>query len=87
MTERTTTRTFDFRHPFALPGVDGILPAGTYVLETDEEAIPGLSFVAYRRVRSTLAISGWFGGSDVRQVATIDPKDLDAVLALDARVR
>jgi hypothetical protein len=40
----TTTKSVTFRRPFSLKCADGFQPAGTYVVETEEEAIPGLSF-------------------------------------------
>jgi hypothetical protein len=50
VTERVTRKTVSFRHPFVLAGVEGEHPAGTYVVETTEEPVGGLSFIAYRRV-------------------------------------
>ena len=49
MNERTTRKSVTFLHPFSLAGIDEILEAGTYIVETLEEANEGLSFVAYRR--------------------------------------
>ena len=86
MFERTTTRTVTFTRPFQIEGIDGLLPPGAYEIETDEELIPGLSFTAYRRTRTaiTLHMDGT-GSPRARQVVTIDPADLEAALALDAR--
>lgn len=39
-----------------LEGVDGPLQAGTYSIETDEEQIPGLSFIVYRRIQTTIIV-------------------------------
>jgi len=50
MMVRTVESTVAFNHPFRLISVDTILPAGEYRLVTDEEEIPGLSFIAYRRI-------------------------------------
>ena len=66
-----------------MPGVSGQLPAGTYVVETDEELIPGLSFTAFRRVRTTMIVPANFGGTSVRQLVDIDPEDLTAALLQD----
>jgi hypothetical protein len=49
MTVRTATKSVTFCHPFSLKGADGLQPAGTYAVETEEEAVPALSFLAYRR--------------------------------------
>ena len=54
MTIRTTRTTVTFKHPFALRGYDGVLPAGDYRVLTDEELIDGLSFLAYRRVATLI---------------------------------
>ena len=78
MTVRTTTKSVTFRRPFSLKGADGLQPAGTYVVETEEEAIPALSFLAYRRLSTTMTLSTRYGGAAVRQVVTIDPADLEA---------
>ena len=51
---RTTSRTVTFRMPFSIAAVEHELPAGAYLLETDEELIQGLSFPAYRRVTAFL---------------------------------
>lgn len=86
MLERTITRTVAFERPFRLGTVDALLPAGSYIVETDEEMIPGLSFVAYRRVRTTINLpSTAFGSASARQVVTIDPEDLARALEVDAK--
>jgi len=50
MTTRTHRATYSFVRPFALAGVDHMLPPGTYDVITDEELIDGLSFPVYRRL-------------------------------------
>lgn len=83
--ERTTTRTVIFQHPFTLAAVDGPLPAGSYVIETDEELIAGLSFTAYRRVCTSIILpTTAFGSATARQVVTVEPDALDAALLRDA---
>jgi hypothetical protein len=54
MTVRTTRTTISFSQPFELRDLDGIQPAGDYLLDTDEELIEGLSRLAYRRVATLL---------------------------------
>lgn len=85
MMERTTTKTVVFHRPFAIGGVDGLLPPGSYAVETEEELIPGVSFLAYRRVRTTMILPIAFGITTARQVVTIDPEDLEAALVRDAQ--
>ncbi len=84
MTERITHTTVTFRHPFELAGVEGEQPAGTYAVETTEESIGGLSLLAYRRVSTTIVVTSRQFGAASRQVATIEPSDLDAALKVDA---
>jgi len=84
MTERTTQTTVVFRHPATIEGLLRRLPAGTYLVETDEEQIAGLSFVAYRRVQTTILVPADFGMNAGRQVVTIDPAALQAAIERDA---
>jgi hypothetical protein len=83
MSVRTITRNVTFRRAFSLQGVDGMQPPGTYAVETDEEQILGLSFLAYRRMTTTITLPVPNGGLVARQVSTIDPADLESALARD----
>jgi hypothetical protein len=82
MDERVTSRLVTFVQPFSLSGVDGELAAGTYTIETVEEPIAGLSFLAYRRVSTAIVLSA--NGGRSRQIVTIDAQDLAAVEARGA---
>jgi len=84
VTERVTRNIVSFRHPFEIAGVEGKHPAGTYVVETTEEPIVGLSFLAYRRVSTTITLASQSFGPTSRQVVTINPQDLVAAQARDA---
>jgi hypothetical protein len=86
MSQRTTLKTVKFNNPFRLNGVDPTLPAGTYLIETDEEAIAEISFVDYRRVRTTLTVLTETGHAQGWQVFSIDPHDLEAALSRDVSV-
>ena len=86
MHERTTRKSVTFLHPFSLAGIDEKLDAGTYIVETLEEAIEGLSFIAFRRVSTTIVTTAKGYGQGVRQVVTIDPRDLAAAQELDAEI-
>ena len=87
MPERTTYTSVTFLHPFSLAGVDGVQPPGTYSIETVEETLDDLSFVAYRRVSTTIVLPAVGTPSRKRQVVPIDPRDLEAAQKQDAEAR
>lgn len=84
MTTRTTQTIVVFKRAFSLNGVEGKLPAGSYVVETEEEQIYALSFAAYRRVATTIALPSIGTTSLIQQVVTIEPEDLAAAQERDA---
>ena len=84
MLERTTRKSVTFRHPFVIAGIDEKLAPGTYDVETCEELIEGLSFVAYRRVSTTIVVAVTGHGQSARQVVAIDPLDLEVAQKIDA---
>ena len=86
MPERTTHSSVTFSHPFSLAGVDGVQPAGTYTIETVEETLDNLSFVAYRRVSTTIVLPAVGIPTRQRQVVPIDPRDLEAAQKRDAEM-
>ncbi|PWC45761.1 hypothetical protein [Azospirillum sp. TSO22-1] len=79
-TTRTTIKTVTFTHPFALRGMDAERPAGTYVVETDEELIEPLSFAAYRRIATWIRLPQQAGPDGGAQTALIDPDELNEAL-------
>jgi hypothetical protein len=86
MTIRTSSRTIRFRNPFLIEGFEEELPAGTYVVETDEELIEGISFAAYRQISMFLRLNDTPGRPGVKQVLTINREDLEAALRRDAAI-
>ncbi len=85
MATRTTETTVTFRRPFTLTAIDGVQPAGTYRLETDEDLLPGLSFHAFQRVATMLHLPAMFTSGGTRQVVTVDPTEL--AIALEADIK
>ena len=81
MNTRTTASTITFQAPFTLNENVGQLPAGTYEIEVDEEAIALGERPAFRRV-ATLLIVREPGSTRTLQ---IDSKQLDVALERDAR--
>lgn len=80
MTTRTARTTVTFTRRFAFDGIEGEHPPGTYDVDTDEELIEDLSFLAWRRVATAIHLPK--GGA--MQMHRIDPAELDANLAADA---
>jgi hypothetical protein len=82
---RTTETMVTFRHPFVLAAVAATQPAGTYRLVTEEEEIPGLSFVAFRRTAMMLHLPALSTASATHQVVPVDPLEWAAVVEADGR--
>ena len=83
MSLRTKRETITFTKPFTLRGVDGLHKAGTYTVETDEAAIEGISFMAYRRVATMIFMPLHGAGPGSLQSVPVDPRDLAEALAGD----
>lgn len=79
MFTRTKTRTVHFNGPFTLTGLEGFYPPGDYQIQDDEEQIIGISWLAYRRVATTMEIVNGRKTS----IVDIDPSELDAALEND----
>jgi hypothetical protein len=80
---RTSTTTVTFRHPFAIEGLEGRQPAGSYVVDTEEELVEGLSFPAWHRICTSIRLPKRLDGSLTEEVS-LDPAALAAALAADA---
>jgi hypothetical protein len=84
MSTRTIQTSVTFSKPFTLSSVDGLQPAGTYRLETEEQEIEGLSFSAFRRMTMTLFLPADPPPGATRHVVQVDPKELSEALLADA---
>jgi hypothetical protein len=84
MNNRTSEERITFNRTFYLPSVEEVLPPGTYIVETEEEQINSLSFVAYRRVATTITLPALGTEIGSRQVIAIDPSELAAARAKDS---
>jgi hypothetical protein len=82
MNTRMTQRTVVFRHAFVLGGFEHVAPAGSYLVETEEEEIEGLSMesIAWRRMATIIHL---VQGTTTEYVK-IDAADLDKAMARDA---
>lgn len=80
MHERSSENSVRFRGAFTLKGVDRTLPAGAYRILTEEVALDGISFIAYRRVSTSIVVPA---GEASLEIAPIDPQDLEAAIQHD----
>jgi hypothetical protein len=83
MTTRTTETTLTFRRPFALSAVDRPLSAGTYRLVVDEEDIPGLSFLAFKRTATMLHVPALSSPGGPNQMFVVDADELATAFEAD----
>jgi hypothetical protein len=74
---RYSSETLTFRKPFFICGE--LCPAGTYDFESEEELIEGLSFTAYRRVRTSVRITR----RGFTEILEVQPNDLARAVAKD----
>jgi hypothetical protein len=82
---RTSIKTITFTRPFTLMGLDGLQPAGSYTVETDEDLLPTLLHSAYRRTTTWLTLPSHAARAGSTQLISIDPMELEAALARDAQ--
>lgn len=86
MATRVTETTVTFRHPFKLSALDRLQPAGTYRLVIDEEEIPNISFIAYRRTASMLHTPAISTPGTSGEVFAVSSDELAKALAADILV-
>jgi hypothetical protein len=82
MSTRMTARTVVFRHAFVLGGFERVAPAGSYLVETEEEEIDGLAMEtsAWRRMGTVMHVIQ----DGMTEYVKIDASDLDKAIARDA---
>jgi hypothetical protein len=86
MTTRMVTSTVVFGSPFTLDEIDHTLPAGSYRVETEEETLDNVSFVAYRRIATHFFVPSRPGVSSTAQMYQIHPKGLERALSRDKAI-
>src|SRR5437764_13924803 len=87
MTARSRSNIVVFNHPFLLPAVDRVLPAGGYRVVTDEELIDGLSFSSYRRVSTMIFVPAQSHQASSIEMVPINPSDLVGAQERDAAMQ
>jgi hypothetical protein len=83
MSIRTSETTVTFDHPFRMADADELLPAGTYRVIVDEEELPTATFVAYRRVATTLMTPRIEAPQHRRVALLVSQSELEAALMKD----
>lgn len=83
MNTRVTSNTVTFANAFQLDEIEGVLPAGAYRIETEEELLANVSFVAYRRVATHIFVPPRAGEGGGVQMWAIHPNGLSAALLRD----
>jgi hypothetical protein len=83
MTTRMVTSTVVFGKPFTLDEIDETLPPGSYRVETEEETLDNVSFIAYRRIATHFFVPSRPGVSSTAQMYMIHPKGLERALSRD----
>ncbi|SCA56616.1 conserved hypothetical protein [Candidatus Terasakiella magnetica] len=83
MTIRTSSKFVIFNHPFKIGRLAEIQPAGSYKVDTDEELIEGLSFIAYKRVMTVIHLHSKNKLKSLTRALTITAKELKEALQND----
>lgn len=86
MSESRIESTVTFHHPVMLRDFETPQPAGTYRLVIDMEELQGLSFTAMRRTGVRLYLPDLSIPGLPTSVVTMTQRDLDALIANDARL-
>jgi len=73
-----------FKHPFLIRGIDRLLPAGDYEVVTDDEAIDGLSFAAFRCVATMIMVPAKDSRGLAMEMISITADDLTNAQRIDA---
>jgi hypothetical protein len=84
--DRTTLTKITFLRPFSLTDIDGVQPAGTYTVETIDTTLDNLSFIAYRRVSTSIMLPAVGVVARQREVIFIDRLELEAAVKRDAQI-
>jgi hypothetical protein len=80
---RTKRSIVRFSAPFALPGIDEMQPPGDYAVDSDEEPIEGISWLAYRRVATFIHLPAIESSSRIGRMVAVEPAALDTALQRD----
>lgn len=85
MTERISRYSVVLHYPFDPGGDNGMQPAGIYDVETVEEQLDSISFIAFRRLSTSMSKQPACGQHVRPGSMMVDPADLERALADDRR--
>ncbi|WP_259780427.1 hypothetical protein [Aestuariispira ectoiniformans] len=81
---RTNAKTVTFCKSFILKDVDEVFPAGSYLVEVDEECVRGGgSIIGYKRLLAVMHLPVPQSLDGLTRAVFVDPLELDAVIAKD----
>lgn len=80
VTTRTTQVSIQFSAPFLLPGFEAPLPAGSYLVDCDEESVESAFRLAWRRVRGFIHLPAVGTSGSTQQMVPIEPAYLQDAL-------
>ena len=80
---RVRTKSVTFTRPFRLTGLEGVQPAGTYTIETEEELLPTWLSSAFKRGPTWIVLPAQAVKSGTTQCIAVDPNDLETALRHD----
>lgn len=86
MLTRTRIETVTLKRPFRISGLADDQPAGEYVVETNEELLTGVSFIAYRRVKVLMHLKARKSRPDLTETVWLEPDEFDSVLDRDSAI-
>jgi len=82
---RTTRKTVTIEQSFSLRGCAQALEPGAYEVDTDEQELDGVSFLAHQRIRTFIHLHRTLGRPGVDRIMSVSGDDLDTAIAI-ARV-
>lgn len=84
MVNRINKKLITFQFPFSMDEVGKLLPAGDYTVETEEESIAGLSFLAFRHIETILVERPPKGKAGATRYWCVDRESLECAIEADA---
>ncbi|MDA9639699.1 hypothetical protein N9T38_01490 [SAR116 cluster bacterium] len=87
MSERRIRTRITFAHPFFIQSHNETFPPGNYILESYEEPVHGISFLAYRKTQSFLHFDAAGTATPRRRILEMDRDEISAALLADGKVQ